>query len=207
MPTKSPSDSRRRGRRPAVPYQLKVSLIGIEPEIWRRIAAPSNIKLSRLHDTLQAAMGWKSRHLHRFKVGSTIYMRTDFEMDIEYEDEAQATLADIVPSPPGVLLYEYDLGDSWNHLVVVENYWMGDDREAALPLCVGGAGACPPEDVGGLPGYQDFLRVVLDSADEEHESMLAWAGGTFDPQEFDMGEANKRLERLRPRGRVKAPGR
>lgn len=152
-------------------------------------------------------MGWRSRHLHRFTVGSTIQTSGHFEMGTECEDEAQVMLADIVPSPPGVLLYEYDLGDSWNHVVVVEDDGTGPDWKAALPLCVGRAGACPPEDVGGVPGYRDFVRVVLDPADEDHESMLEWAGGKFDPHDFDIGEANARLGRLRPRGKPKAAGR
>jgi Plasmid pRiA4b ORF-3-like protein len=207
VPKTRASGPRRRGPVPVVPYQLKVSLIGIEPEIWRRVVVTSNIKLSKLNHVIQGVMGWTNSHLHQFTVGSTIYSDPEFEMETDHEDESRVKLVELAPHPPSAFIYEYDFGDSWSHVVVVEDYWMGDPREIDLPLCVGGARACPPEDVGGNPGYEEFLRVVLDPTDEEHEGTLTWVGGAFDPDAFDAEEVNARLRRLLPKGRVKAVGR
>jgi hypothetical protein len=191
----------RRGPRSAVPFRLKVALIGIEPEIWRRVIVPSSIKLSRLHHVLQEVMGWTNSHLHRFSFGSTEYSDVDFELDVEHEDESQVKLVDLVPQPPSALMYEYDFGDSWDHVVIIEDYWIG--REIEMPVCLGGARACPPEDVGGKPGYEEFLRALRDPTDEEHEDMLRWVGGGFDPEAFNVDEASARLRKLGPRSRVR----
>jgi len=185
-----------------IPYQLKVGLIGIEPEIWRRIVVPSNIKFGKLNHVIQEAMGWTNSHLHRFMIGETIYTDVEFELEIDHGDESRVKLADVAPHPPSAFIYEYDFGDSWNHVVVVEDYWAGDDREVDLPICIGGACACPPEDVGGTRGYEEFLGVLRDPEDEEHESTLTWVGGSFDPEGFDLDAANARLKRLRGRPRL-----
>ena len=183
--------SGQRGARPAIPYQLKVALIGTEPEIWRRFVVASSIKLSRLHHVIQEVMGWTNSHLHRFGLGPTMYSDVDFELDVEHEDESQVKLVDLVPHPPSALMYVYDFGDSWDYVVVIEDYWMHRDIE--MPVCVGGARACPPEDVGGKHGYEEFLRVLAEPRDEQHEDMLRWVGGAFDPESFDVDEVNALL--------------
>lgn len=123
-----------------------MELIGIEPTIWRRIVVPSNIKLSKRNHVIQESMSWTNSHLHRFASGNTEYTGVEFELDIEHEDESRGRLADLLPHPPSVLLYEYDFGDPWDHVVIVEEYWRGD-RDAALSLCVDGARACTPEEL------------------------------------------------------------
>jgi hypothetical protein len=191
----------RRSSRPALPYQIKVALIGIEPEIWRRFVVPSSIKLSRLHHVIQEVMGWTNSHLHRFTFGPTEYSDVDFELDMEHEDESQVKLVDLVAHPPSALMYEYDFGDSWDHMVIVEDYWLGSEIE--MPVCVGGARACPPEDVGGKHGYEEFVRVLRDPKDEQHEDMVRWVGEAFDRDAFDLDVVNARLRRLAPRSRAR----
>jgi hypothetical protein len=76
---------------------------------------------------------------------------------------------------------------------------VGRRRRPAHParFCSEGQNACPPEDVGGPPGYARFLEAVSDPEDEEHERHLTWVGGSFDPSEFDLALANARLQKVR----------
>ena len=200
---KSPPGSRGR-REPAVPYSVRVSLVGVEPEVWRRVAVPSSITLEKLNHVIQGAMGWMNSHLHEFEVGGMVYTDPEFELDVEHEDEAKVRLQDLVRRLPTVLLYQYDFGDSWSHVVLVEGHWLGEEEVSDLPRCVGGAEACPPEDVGGVPGYQHFLEAVQDPEHEEYESMRTWVGEEFDPRAFDLKEADGRLKAVRRRSRIKA---
>ena len=94
-------------------------------------------------------------------------------------------------------LYEYDFGDSWEHLVVVEKVLTPEESPAHLPVCLAGARACPPEDCGGVPGYERFLEALRDPTHEEHQAMLTWVGGSFDPEAFNLGRVNRLLRRLK----------
>lgn len=176
-------------------YQVRVSLFDIEPEVWRRIIVPADIKLGKLSLVIQAAMGWTNSHLHQFKVGPVRYSDPRFELEIDHEDETKVRLQHIVPISPGSFIYEYDFGDSWNHVVVVEEEWPAEIDERELPCCVNGARACPPEDVGGSIGYGEFLEAFLDPGHEDHEQMVTWAGDEFDPEAFDVEEADQRVAR------------
>jgi hypothetical protein len=80
--------------------------------------------------------------------------------------------------------YLYDFGDDWQHTVVLEGI-EPPEVGVAYPRCVAGEHACPPEDCGGPHGYRDFLRVISNPRHREHEAMLRWAGGRFDPKHFD----------------------
>jgi hypothetical protein len=193
---RSPDSPRRPARRA---YQLKVTLLDTDPEIWRRLLVPADIKLGKLNEVIQEAMGWSGSHLHEFVVGPVVYSDLAFELEHYHEDQSGVRLADIAPHIPSAFIHKYDFADGWNHLVVVEEYRTRGERDPDLPICVEGARACPPEDVGGTPGYEQFVIAVRDSAHEEHVSMLAWVGGAFDPEAFDVAAANARLRRLRAR--------
>ena len=112
-----------------------------------------------------------------------------------FEDERKVALNSLV-SPSRSLLYEYDFGDGWEHKVKVEKAVEADTR-LSYPLCVGGARACPPEDVGGPWGYKDFLAALADEKHPDHSQMLEWCGGYFDPEGFDANAVNRALGRLR----------
>jgi len=186
-------------------YQLKITLKGSKPPIWRRILIDPNTKLDRLHDILQDAMGWYDSHLHQFAVGRTLYgvPDPDFDFGPETLNEKSYTLGQLAPKAKSKLTYEYDFGDGWAHELLVEKV-LPVDPEARYPICVGGARACPPEDCGGIWGYADLLETIKDPNNPEHEEMMEWLGGEFDPEQFDIDAVNQQLKRFqrKPAGRA-----
>jgi hypothetical protein len=180
-------------------HTLKVTLRNVRPPIWRRILVPGHATLGQLHDILQGAMGWGNGHLHQFTVGDIIYSAPRFELDAfgdEVEDERTVTVAEVLPQKGSRALYEYDFGDGWEHLLLVEKV---GPREAGVeaPLCIAGARACPPEDSGGPWGYGELLELLRNSQHEEHAERLEWVGGGFDPEAFDVEAVNRRLRNVR----------
>jgi hypothetical protein len=175
--------------------QIKVTLREIEPAIWRRLEVPAEIKLARLHVALQAAMGWQDYHLHSFGIGEVEYGMPDPEyesMGMPMKDDRRATLRSLA-NVGDLLVYKYDFGDGWEHDVLVEAVLSPRPR-TLYPRVIDGARACPPEDVGGISGYENFLEAVHDPRHEEHDSWLEWAGGSFDPEIFDIDAANRELD-------------
>ena len=175
--------------------QIKVSLQDVEPAIWRRLEVPAETKLARLHVALQAAMGWQDYHLHAFHIGEIEYgvPNPDYEpMGAPLKDDRRATLRDLV-GVGASFVYEYDFGDGWEHEILVEAVLAPRPR-TRYPRVIDGARACPPEDVGGTPGYKGFLEAVADPRHAEHDSMLEWAGGSFNPEAFDIDAANRQLD-------------
>ena len=139
--------------------QIKVSLQDVEPVIWRRLEVPAEIKLARLHVALQAAMGWQDYHLHAFRIGDIEYgvPNPEYEpMGVPLKDDRRATLRSLVGVGES-FVYEYDFGDGWEHEILVEAALAPRPR-TRYPRVVDGARACPPEDVGGTPGYEDSSR-------------------------------------------------
>jgi tetratricopeptide (TPR) repeat protein len=177
-------------------YQLKVTLKGTRPPVWRRLQVPADTRLSKLHDILQVAMGWTDSHLHQFQVGRRVIGVPDPDDWREVEDERRVRLADVASREKARLTYEYDFGDSWEHEVVVEKILPAEAR-VRLPVCLAGRRACPPEDVGGVWGYADFLVAIQDPRHPEHAAMLDWIGGEFEPEAFDPAEISAALRRLR----------
>jgi len=176
-------------------FQVKVTLDGVaDPPVWRRLLVPAAIRLDRFHAVIQAAMGWDNYHLHVFSDGRAEYGVPDPELG--YRDERKATLRDLIPHEGGRARYTYDFGDDWEHEVVVEKL-LAAEPGMGYPVCVAGAGACPPEDCGGAWGYAHLREILADPADEEHDDMLAWLGlekaGDFDPHRFDVDKANRAL--------------
>jgi hypothetical protein len=162
-----------------------------DPVIWRRLRVPADIRLDRFHQVLGAAMGWQDSHLHVFERGTDRYGYADPDLDIQ--DERKLRLADVLVHEGDRLDYEYDFGDSWRHHIVLEAIETSDPDDG-YPRCTDGAGRCPPEDVGGVPGYTDLKRLLADPDDDEHTEMLEWMGLTdaraFDAAAFDLDRAN-----------------
>jgi hypothetical protein len=92
--------------------------------------------------------------------------------------------------------YVYDLGDSWTHEVVIERIDPPDPGSPSVE-CMVGERACPPENCGGAGGYERFLDTIRDPRHPDHEDLLAWAGGRFDPEAFDLAAVNRRLRRMK----------
>jgi hypothetical protein len=188
-------------------YELRVTLQEILPPIWRLIQVPNNLRLCCLHDALQAVMGWTNSHLHRFeKDGKQWGVPGDLEDDdIDIIDESRTKIGDILTTPGDSVLYVYDFGDNWRHSVVLEKI-LPASATTARPVCLTGERHCPPEDVGGVPGYEEFLQVVFDPTHEEFDHYVQWAGGPspvnqsvgrFQPEEFDLRVVNAALSRMR----------
>lgn len=176
-------------------YQLKVTLKGIRPPIWRRIQVTSDITLYKLHLTLQAAMGWWDEHLYEFEIGGKHFVDPRSVDELGLENAMEAVLGEVVRKEGTKFTYTYDFGDSWEHEILVERI-LPLDEKTRYPVCLKGKRACPPGDCGGVPGYWHLLEVLQDPKNEEYEDMIEWLGGGFDPEEFDLDSINKELSRL-----------
>lgn len=187
-----------RTKRPTerVVYQIKVTLRGSKPPIWRRFQVASDTSLVQLHRILQCVMGWEGYHMHQFIVGGVMYGNADMMEDFDTVDEKTVTLDKIVRREKFKFIYEYDFGDGWEHELLVEKI-LPVEGGKTYPVCLTGKRACPPEDCGGIWGYSDFLEAVQDPDHPEHDEMLDWAGGEFDPTAFDLREVNAELKELK----------
>ena len=177
-------------------FQLRIRLEDVDPVVWRRVLVPGGAKLSRLHDIFQAAMGWTNSHLHSFTIGDQLYgMQFDDYPEGEL-DETEHTVFVALRGGLRRFVYEYDFGDSWTHEVVIEDVtWSPSVLKHGV--CLDGQGACPPEDVGGISGYEQFLEALRDPLHEEHDNYLVWVGYKFDPDVFNVAAANAALQRVR----------
>ena len=174
-------------------YQLKVTLKHSKPPIWRRLQVTADTTLYELHIVLQVAMGWTDSHLHQFIAHGQYYSDPLFELDVI--DESRARLSQLVTGIKDKFIYEYDFGDSWEHEILVEKV-LTPEAKTHYPRCVKGKRACPPEDCGGVWGYEDFLEAIQDHDHPVHEDLLEWIGGEFDPEAFDVDEVNQVFTRF-----------
>ena len=185
---------------PPMLYWLKVTLLETDPPIWRRLRVPGKTSLARLDRIIQTAMGWTNSHLHTFTAGGVVYSEPSGEWETPVRNERRARLEQIAKEAGEAFVYEYDLGDSWRHQVLVEEVWAdtGDDE---APVCLAGERACPPEDCGGVHGYYETLKRLRDPDDDEHEQTKTWiesmTGGPFDPDAFDLEAVNRAVSRFR----------
>jgi hypothetical protein len=180
-------------------YQIKVTLKHSKPPIWRRIQVSGDISLGKLHRILQVVMGWSDSHLHQFVMHGVYFgePHPDYrDMGWEMRDERRVKLNQIVQGEKSRLRYEYDFGDSWEHELMVEKI-LRPAPGVFYPVCLKGKRACPPEDVGGVWGYADFLEAIQYPDHPNHEDMLEWIGGEFDPDAFDLEEVNETLRHVR----------
>lgn len=197
-------DTRKHGSDPSI-FQIKVTLEGIKPPIWRRLLVRNDTTLADLHDILQVAFGWTDSHLHQFRVDDTYYGKPDPDYldHFPMHDEQEVTLDQIAAGEGFTFRYEYDFGDSWLHRLVVEKV-LPPEPGRDYPVCIKGRRAGPPEDVGGIWGYANFLEAMADPTHEEHDSYLEWIGDEFDPEALDLEEINQALDALR-RGMGRRP--
>ena len=177
-------------------WQIRIELRRIRPPVWRRVLVSEKATLPRLHEVIQDAFGWLDYHLHEFIVHGVRYgdPENDEYGELDLQDEALARLRSLGLQEGERFEYVYDFGDNWKHSLWLEKV-LTVDKSTRLPACLGGARSCPPEDVGGVGGYAEFLDAIADSAHPQHGQYLTWAGGAFDPEAFDLGEADRRLRR------------
>jgi hypothetical protein len=179
-------------------YQIKVTLQHSKPPIWRRIQVRSDITLGKLHDILQIVMGWTDSHLHMFVIGGKRYgsLEADPTGELEMKDERRVRLDQVITGVGARFVYEYDFGDSWEHLLQIEKV-LPPDTGVRYPVCLTGKRAGPPEDVGGVWGYEAFLEAIQDPAHPEHDEQLEWFGDDFDAEALDLESVNRDLGALR----------
>jgi hypothetical protein len=176
-------------------YQFKITLQNSKPPIWRRIQVPETYTFWDLHVAIQDAMGWLDYHLHLFEV---IDPSTGMKMEIGIPEEEYGEYGGTIPGWKKKISdyftmenrkadYTYDFGDNWEHKIELENI-LPREEDIKYPICIKGKRACPPDDCGGIWGYEDLLEIIGDPDHEEHEEMSVWIGGDFDPEHFDMKE-------------------
>ncbi len=176
-------------------YQLKVQLQGIHPAIYRNILVEGDITFHELHHTIQIAMGWWNSHLYQFNAGSLSISDPspdDFE---EVEDAKRLKLSQVFTQKGDTVEYEYDFGDGWIHTVRLGKILPAKANEN-YPKCTGGKRKCPPEDCGGVWGYENLLEVMADKTHPEYKDLKDWLGGNFDPEAFVLEDINEKLANL-----------
>ena len=179
-------------------YQLKITLKDCRPPIWRRVQVPSSTTLGQLHWVIQFSMGWTNSHLHSFTIRGVEYGVPMPELGFDemgLRDEQPVKLSKVIPGEKFKFSYLYDFGDSWDHEILVEKVLQADP-DINYPICIKGKRACPPEDCGGVWGYRDFLEAIQDPDHPEHEEMLEWVGGSFDPEDADLDDVNPQLKMI-----------
>ena len=187
--------------------RVYVELQGIKPKVWRRLLVPADWTLTQLHHGLQAAFGWCDAHLHEFDIGGLRYGDVDVLTDGAFEDDPKVFDASAVRlrdfRAEAAFYYTYDFGDNWRHWVKIEER-LSLTKAPAHAECAGGAGARPPEDVGGTSGYERFLEILADPDEPEHRETKRWCGGHFDPAWCDVAIVSKDLRSaLRSNRRVR----
>lgn len=188
---KKPKSASEKKPAPDIIYQLKITLQGIRPSVWRRVLVNPDVTFFDLHKIIQTLMGWWNSHLHVFESDCGAFAPVEYELDFAI-DSRMVRLNEALSGRGQRLIYEYDLGDGWRHDVRLEKI-LPNDKTVSLPLCTGGARACPPEDCGGAEGYARMLRILKNPDHEEYGSFIEWLGGGFDPDFFDAEEVNSEL--------------
>lgn len=188
-----------RGVKAAI-YRFKITLQDTDPAVWRRIET-KDVTLEQLHALIQTAMGWTNSHLHQFEIAGARYTDPRFITDLDdfgAIDYSGLRVSDLVAMHGAKLRmgYEYDFGDGWQHKVVLEKVTESEPG-ISYPRCVDGRRACPPEDVGGVYGFADYVEAITNPRHRGHDDCLEWSG-PFDPTEFDAAKATRRMRKGLP---------
>jgi hypothetical protein len=169
---------------------VKVSLLDSDPSVWRTLRVPASLNLHAFHHAIQGSMGWQNSHLHRFSCGLRQYEDMKAGGANGCKEERGANIAELFGSAR-VATYMYDFGDDWEHKLLIQSLDAGPGEN--LPSCIDGAGKCPPEDCGGVYGYQELLTVLKGPPSEHRTELLEWLGADYDPSAFSVDEANARM--------------
>jgi len=177
-------------------FTLKVTLLGVEPPVWRRFRVPGSCTLLQLHQILQVLMDWQDMHLHDFQIGERYFGRPTTEEDADFlADERDHRLDHLVKRVGTRIRYRYDFGDDWRHEIRVER--IGDAAPGGAAVeCLDGARAGPPEDCGGPPGYEILRRILAEPGRPEFADVRE-AYESFDPERFDLAGINRQLRAFR----------
>ena len=174
-------------------YHLFIFLEEIEPVIWRRMKVDSETSLFELHNYIQFIFNWKNYHLYRFEKNGVEFGDPRLDDGDPVIDVKNVPINTLLKNDKDELLYEYDFGDSWLHRIVLEKVIVDEEGAFKRPECIGGELASPPEDVGGVPGFAEFLKKWINPDDPENQEMKNWAGKKYNPDVFDLKKANSML--------------
>ncbi len=179
-------------------FLLKITLLDSKPAIWRRFAVKGDITLFKLHNIIQRAMGWENFHLHEFIINKVRYgeVGDDFDFGPPLISDKRTLLQDVISRAKTKFRYIYDFGDDWQHEILVEKIMLPEAKQL-YPYRLDGARACPPEDCGGVWGYEHLLDIINNPNHPESEESREWLGEGFDPEAFDLAAVNKKLARFK----------
>jgi hypothetical protein len=172
-------------------YTLQVELDKVEPQVWRRIRVPGGISMRGLHEVLQWVLGWSQCHLYEFRIGDTCIGLPDEEYGATDVVDETVSVEETLPGEGESFEYLYDFGDSWSHVITVKTV---EEGELETPEIEDGENAAPPEDVGGVWGYKEFLEALNDPDHPEHQMYSDWIVGDWDEHEFDRKLRNQILK-------------
>lgn len=175
--------------------RVRLELKGWEPPIWRRFEVPLSSNLRGLHDAIQAAMPFDDCHLFMFEIDDRRYGTPSPDWGQGVLDAKNAKLGILVDKGVTELSYTYDFGDDWRFMVTIESV-APTTFGVEYPRYVDGTGRAPPEDVGGMPGFAEFLDAIRTPDHERHDELLGWHGGTFDPDAVDRITIEARMAKL-----------
>ena len=182
---------------------LRIELEDIEPLIWRRVAVRTSMNLKAVHRLIQAAMGWLDYDLWEFEADGQKYgmlAPNEPEWNERIKNAAATKLSSLLAKGVREMGYVYDMGDNWQHRIIVEKLMAGE-HGTRYPRFLGGERRCPPEDCGGLPGSYEFLGNIGSKQSRERKAALDWYGGPYDPDEIDEQKIVTRLKRIANAGR------
>ena len=181
-------------------FQFKITLLSPYRKIWRRVQIPFNIDFGSFHAVIQVAMGWYDAHLHEFqnkkqRIVPPMLLEDEWmDMGTTALSEDEVFLTDIFKRKGTKIHYLYDFGDGWEHELKYEDI-VPFQENVDYPVCTAGMGACPPEDCGGIHGYENLIQILSDPDHDEYEDWLEWVGGEFDPDHFDIEKVNDQYAR------------
>jgi Plasmid pRiA4b ORF-3-like protein len=177
---------------------LRIELQDIEPLIWRRVAVRTSMNLKIVHSVIQVAMGWLDYHLWEFAAGERKYgmlIPNDRDWNERIRDAAKTPLSALLTLGVKEIEYVYDMGDNWQHRIIVEKRKAAESG-ALYPQFLGGERRCPPEDCGGFPGYYEFLENIASKQSKTRKAALDWYGRPYDPDEIDEQHIITALSRI-----------
>lgn len=179
--------------------QLKITLLGTDPAIWRRLLVKKNTTFENLHHIIQIAMGWTNSHLYEFNIKGYRIAEPVEEFIDYFEDNTidpyNLSIDHVIKNKKIKFNYVYDFGDHWEHQIEIEKF-IPVEKQIQYPVCIDGKLNCPPEDCGSISGFYSMLEIIGDRKHPERKEMLQWLGGEYKPEHFDLSETNKELKFL-----------
>jgi hypothetical protein len=176
-----------------VVYEIKVTLRGIHPPIWRRVQVTSDTLLWGFHGILQAVIGWEDDRPHRFLINGTYYGEPGRSPSgVEIVDEESVRLSEVIKDEGDKFIYQYGSGIGWNHEILIGKLLTCKPGQR-YPICLCGKRACPPEDFTGPWEYREFLKTLKDPSRSGDKDGPGRVERDFDPETFDQESVNKRL--------------